>query len=507
MAIIPMNQAVIVSNDTTVGGQGTKADVSTPIAAYTEMIVDWNLVNALGGGTRSMRDEGETYLPKLSDKESDSEYRKRLAATTLLNVYKDTVDTLAGKPLAEPITHGDDVSEVMQGWMENFDAAGNQINVFAYKVLWAAINEGLTHILIDYPRVPENAQGAPISVEQERIRNLRPYASHVCAHNLLGWRSVLMGGERQLTQVRIREVVEEPVDEFDVAYIEQIRVLEPGKYAIWRTNSEGMWSVFQEGVMTLNYIPLVTIYANRTDFMMGKPLLLDLAHLNITHWQSGSDQRHVLHVARCPLLFGKNLSNESSTASIDVGPNRMVCGPADSDLKFVEHTGAAIDAGRKDLEALEAQMAALGMQPLLANRPGAPTATESAIDKSEADTPLHAIAQALKDGLERAMGIMMEFAGLGKEGGSLNMDTDFHVTIGDGKDMDHLQGARNNGDISRQTLWREMGRRGVLDDEFDPDEEERLLDAEKEKAAALLPVLELPPPEGEMPETMPPEEV
>ena len=36
--------------------------------------------------------------------------------------------------------------------------------------------------------------------------------------------------------------------------------------------------------------------------------MIDLAWLNLAHWQSASDQRHILHVARVPFLFGRGLS-------------------------------------------------------------------------------------------------------------------------------------------------------------------------------------------------------
>lgn len=34
----------------------------------------------------------------------------------------------------------------------------------------------------------------------------------------------------------------------------------------------------------------------------GKPPLIELAHLNVKHWQSQSDQDNILHVIRVPIL-------------------------------------------------------------------------------------------------------------------------------------------------------------------------------------------------------------
>jgi hypothetical protein len=41
--------------------------------------------------------------------------------------------------------------------------------------------------------------------------------------------------------------------------------------------------------------------------MRGSPPLLNLALLNIKHWQSQSEQDNILHVARVPLLVAYGL--------------------------------------------------------------------------------------------------------------------------------------------------------------------------------------------------------
>jgi hypothetical protein len=46
-------------------------------------------------------------------------------------------------------------------------------------------------------------------------------------------------------------------------------------------------------------ITLVTLYTKRTGFMCGSPPLLNMALLNIKHWQSQSEQDNILHVAGC----------------------------------------------------------------------------------------------------------------------------------------------------------------------------------------------------------------
>src|SRR5262249_43981635 len=147
------------------------------------------------------------------------------------------------------------------------------------------------------------ADGAPATVADEQAAGNRPYLVHVKAENLIGWKSETVNGAERLTQVRIKECVLEPDGEFGEKEVEQIRVLEPGRWRIFRKAMSGAdagkWVSFREGVSSVtDKITLATVYINRTAFMCGEPPLEDLADLNVAHWQSSSDQRNILHVAR-----------------------------------------------------------------------------------------------------------------------------------------------------------------------------------------------------------------
>ncbi len=62
---------------------------------------------------------------------------------------------------------------------------------------------------------------------------------------------------------------------------------------------------------------------------------MDLAYINIMHWQSQSDQDNILHVARAPILFGKGIP-EGTVVKIGVD-SEIICNAEGADFKFVEH--------------------------------------------------------------------------------------------------------------------------------------------------------------------------
>ena len=77
-------------------------------AAVKLMLPDWQLAKALLGGTRTMREAGETYLPAWP-KEASEAYTQRLASAVLFPAYQRTVQTLSAKPFSKPITFGEDI--------------------------------------------------------------------------------------------------------------------------------------------------------------------------------------------------------------------------------------------------------------------------------------------------------------------------------------------------------------------------------------------------------------
>ena len=214
--------------------------------------------------------------------------------------------------------------------------------------------------------------------------------------------------------------------------------------------------------MSLGRVPLVTLHAGRTGPMTATPPLLDLAWLNLAHWQSSADQRHILHVARVPILFGRDL--RVGEGGLEIGPNRMVLGEGGgADLRFVEHSGAAINAGRQDLIDLEERMARMGAE-LLAPRHGQMTATERALEADRHDSALQAMVRDLEGALVQTLGLMADWAGLPRAGIAVDVFDDFGEGAGARADLTTLLALDQRGAIDRGTLTAELRRRGVLED-------------------------------------------
>jgi len=434
-----------------------KSNVAKRNAAMQKVYDDSRKIRAVYAGTDSMRKAGKTYLPK-KEAESEEAYKVRLAQSELYNKLADTIHTTAGKLFADPVVPNEGFQE--PEILNTIDSEGRDITRFGMDWLLDASQPGVSYALADYPTGETG-----LTREQEQAMGLRPYASIIKQENILSFDSEFVGANRVLTRVNIFEQVqEEGEDEFDEKFVDQIRVLRLRDgvmtFELWRKPEGKDWQIYQdETPTTMTAIPLVPLYTKRTGYMTGECPYEDIADLNITHWQSGSSQRHILDFVRFPVLFGKGLMLDSE-GSVEYGANRLIMGNADenSDLKHVEHSGAGIEAGERDLESLEQQMDALSKQ-VLTRRTGNVTATARAIDESSSSTDIQALANIVENALNR----LIEYMGMwaGKEYGTVSLSADFSLSAGGEKDIEALQFAVQSRFLSGQEYMAEMVRRGI----------------------------------------------
>lgn len=433
---------------------------------------------ALMGRTRAMRAAGETYLPKFEG-ESDKAYKARLNSAFLFNGYRKTVKDMTGRVFDKPVT-ADGVDE---GWLEDVDLAGRDLSVFACEVFETALAGcGLTYILADAPR----SEGT-VTQAQAQAGNLRPYLVHIQPDSVLGWKTAKVGGATVLSQFRFMEKAEDESaeDEFAEAWVDQIRVLDlvqgGVRVRLYRKDEGRDWQPVaeEEGgdfvIDGLSEIPVTPVYLSRAAFFEGEPVLADLADVNIAHWQSQSDQRVILHIARCPVLFGAGLDDEDKIV-VSAGTMIKTSNEA-AKLDYVEHSGAAIEAGREDLKDLEFMMEAYGLQ-LLVAQAGKQSATGETLDAQKETSALAMMADGLKDALERSLAHMQAFTSSADASVEVTVNKDFGAGIMTAQELGLMLNAVNSSNLSRDTFLREMARRGMIAPDTDPDLEAQRIDGE-----------------------------
>lgn len=482
-----------------------KDSPATTSMAYDVMKPRWDMIEALLGGTESMRAAGERYLPK-HEEETDAGYAERLAQAVLFNITSDTLGSLVGKPFREGMRAEDVPDRILNEVWEDVDLQGNDAEVFAKQWFREGLAKCFAHVLVDMPRAVPKADGSPRTLDDDRREKRRPYWILVKPERLLFAQADVINGVEVLKHVRILEEVT-GVDGFAEVSSVQIRVLKPGQVEIWQPTKQRragkvVWAKVDEWLTGLDVIPLVTFYTVRDGLMLGKPPLMDLAYLNVTHWQSDSDQRHILKVARFPILACSGAEKEDSDPVV-VGPNKILYnGDPQGKFYYVEHTGASITAGREDLHDLEDRMATYGAE-FLKDRSGGATATEVAVDTAESTSLLADFVGRFEDAMAQVLALTARWMGDAEgAGGKVDLEKNFGPEAANAAALEALHKARERRDISRGTYLRGLQSHHVLPEDFDADgDAAELANETTELLGGTL--LDLNPSAGQLPDPGP----
>ena len=384
-------------------------------------------------GTERIRERQVEYLPKAPG-ESQENYNSRLARSVFYNMLRHTIIGLVGFVFRKDPKLGADVpSEIVKQW-ENIDNAGTHGDVFAREMLQDDLTAGHCAILVDYPNtnnavVPRMPNGQPT---READNIFRPFWVPIYKDNIMSWRMDTEDGKQVMTQLVLRETVMAPAGQFGEQEQTRYRVFQraPGGVVTFRllqvASNNSVMQVDEGSYPTQTEIPVAEITSSGSmGVFMSQPPLLDLAYLNVAHYQQWSDQATNLHLTCVPIFVTKGLNvNGSANPPMVLGPSGSVDLPPNGAAEYVSHSGQALQQVANAITALENSMAVLGIAMLATNKRVAETAEAKRIDKGSFDSALSVTARGLEDGLERALQFHANYLGL-KSGGSIQINRDF----------------------------------------------------------------------------------
>ncbi|MDY4280851.1 MAG: DUF4055 domain-containing protein [[Pasteurella] mairii] len=449
--------------------------VSTVNPEMAKLHFDVKIIDDLLGGTRTMRDAGQTYLFKMP-LEDETAYRNRLSRSTLHPALAETLSQMCGRVFFKPINVLNVNEKIVNEILVDVDLEGNNLDVFAAQWFHAALAYGVSFVLVDFTRT-ENAK----TKADEKAQGARPYLVHIPPQSVLGFKVGRINGKKQITQFRYKEFI--PVDdgEFGVKTIEQINVYEIGRVRKFRLSGQGKSSDFVEveevGLTaqgkSLSFIPVVPFVTKKTRYFgVGQPPLMELAYLNIKHWQSQSDQDNILNTARVPLLARNGVEDDSP---LKIGGS-VIDLPREANLFYVEHSGASIQAGQESLKELESQMRIAGAK-LLDKTVLAMTDSQARDEQGKEISALRLYANLFEDAIDLALeyvGVWLGVDQVGKVEISGNIDNDFDPNVS----IDSVIKLQTSGNLSKQTTFNEAKRRGLISDNVEWEEEQARLDNE-----------------------------
>ena len=467
-------------NETTIDEVNLEIDVAvadqdtTRASHFSNEMLKWRhkaiLPLMLLKGTRGMIAAGRYFLPQHT-LESTPMYKARLLTSTLFNVFAKTINFLTGQVFQVDIVLSDKVTDTHKEWFKDMDSKGTSLNSFARKGFFSALGKGVIGVLVDLPRKTKDVR----SKKDEKEAGIRPYFKLVQPESILGG---VVDEEGNLIGVRLKEsrMVSDPKNPFSNKKEELIRFVEKGKWTLYKVDG-GKDVLIDSGEYEKDVLPFLTfVPGERESCLSGDSPLMDLAFLNSKHWRTSSDQDNILHIARVAILFSRFLDLEE----VDVSSRAIINSDNEnSDLKYVEHSGQAIAAGKEDIKETEASMSLYGLQQLVP-RSGNMTATEKKLNNSESSSSLGVWSTEYQSFMNDCLVMgshMMGDNSFPVDG--LQLNHEFNLGAVDPQELQSILKSEEQGIITAQVAFEEIQRRGTFSEKIEWSDMEE--DREKER--------------------------
>lgn len=460
--------------------------ISKKSVRYKAMEEDysWNMLGHLLGGTKTMRDQGTTYLPK-EPKEAVLAYRNRLARSFLINFFESTINKHAEKPFRQPVQLSDNLPDRLKPLEYNMDGVGTALTAQAKYAFKMAEELGMFHLYVDFPNTDATTN---LDTERRNASKLRPLVTVISPRDVIFWDYTTdpTTGVYELSEIRIKErMVVRTADGNDDTK-EFIRVLtkQDGvvSWELWEDVSKYSniedWRVSTDtdgnpvsGTLTIDEIPIRTCYFGYIGPMMARPPLLNLAWLNIQHWQSYSDQSNILRFARCGTYVFSGFSADA-VEDFSPGPNSVISShDAEANAHILEYSGNSIAAGRDHLQDLRAEMQVEGSRPLVQRATNYETATGKRIDSSDNDCVINAWVVNTEQAFEEAFRLAAKWVGLElPEDFSIDIYNDFNADKATVDESRLILDMYDRDLVTAEVVLDEFKRRNVLNEKVDKEE-------------------------------------
>ena len=375
------------------------------------------LSNWYYNGQISNQAKAEKYLPRFTHESIDI-YKHRLSLGVWDDKFKRTISQDLAGILSRLIISN--LPPSLEENINNVDLNGNSLEVILKTLDILALRDGSAFCLIDYPSFE------PINNEFERLQSgRRPYLVPIPRKQLINWKYSNSGGSLRIEQAVIERQVKVDVDRFRSQYVQQYLVLEPGQYEVYEKTG-GMTStdlvLVDSGEISLDFVPIVGYSLHSSDPFLADIPLKCLADLNLDLYRYDSDLKWSQHLANCPTLVYqkekapekseltgqqredlKKLEYLNSQKEIKIGAGQIIM--AEGQVYWLELTGKTLESSMKLIAQTNESIDRKSLGYLTGIMGKQKTATEVALNASQAEANLMSISLQKQSAVEQIIKI------------------------------------------------------------------------------------------------------
>jgi len=377
----------------------------------------------------------DEYLPQdYLEEDKSYQVRKTRSQSSFQNYYCHLRDLVCGTALRKGVGIPENIAPEWGNFFEDVDLEGHSVLSFAKEAFTEALDGGVSGIWVEYTKLPEN-----LSAAEERRLNPRPYFVLMRMEQVLECRydvfNAQIGAQSVFgafpTYLRIKTEVrrQSEQNEFFEEVIPAVRVYDIANLAdnsVSELSDEPEPAIPQQRVrcrlytkknepgnvdkylleettyLSIPFIPFVPVFGGKKEaFFRARPLLFDIARLNLNHWSISADLAETIHLTSSPILTGTGVRPDDE---IKAGAGRALFSQnpdAKFDLMSASMEGASVTL--ENLRRIEQAMERLAAVAMTTGKTQAESGFAKLLDRSQSDSQLAVLVQGLEDALNRAL--------------------------------------------------------------------------------------------------------
>ncbi len=445
-------------------------DPSLPSFLHPDYVTAQDDVQLVSDVWGDLKNRIPVYIQQ-EQKEPGWAYQGRLKRCAFDNRFEPAIRGHAG--LLTTFDLNEDVAPSIAAITENIDNCGNSIRTFFNDVDQMVLRDGWCGVYVDYPKADIGISSNGDFLDSGR----RPYLVAIDRRDILDWWIEYPNGVPTLDTVIVRERRLLRFGTFGVQEQIYYRVLTPGGYVVYQINTDNNGKpqliLIESGKTSLDFIPLVYYSVSESKFFNARPPFLNLARLNIEHFQKRSQLNQVLWKCNLPVPVRKGLiataADLKTVPPLTIGPNSALDIPAGGDFYFAEPSGVAIAATKQDIADLEAAMDRMSLA-FLTGSESDKTATEVLLNAAQTNAILKEMAGRKQSAIQQIFEYWVQYTGE-SVGGTVTVDDTILQMPLSPDQIRILESLVQVGLISHETLLLVLRQGKVLPQEFDVQKE------------------------------------
>lgn len=384
-------------------------------------------------GEDAVKLAGITYLPKLKG-QTDEDYAAYKRRALFYSITAKSVSALVGMATSKSpkLVYPDSMKDYFEG-----------SNLVQFSEIYSM---ALSEVLLQ--------SRCGILVDMPEFQGGQPYPAIFQTEDIINWRCDKEGNP---ILVVLREYTDEFVsdDEYDVDTVLQYRELRMinGVYTqiIRDENGEQLSAVIPTILgKTLDFIPFYVINPVGTGFSDHKPLMLDIANINISHYLSSADLEHGRHFTGLPtpVVIGASADKE-----LYIGSTKFLVLPdKGGDAKYLEFTGQGLQSLEKAMAEKHSLLASLSARLLDNSSRGSEAADAVKLRYMSETASLTTVVNAISITLNAVYRMIAQIKLEDADSFKLTLDTDFMEAQLSAPEMQVLFDGFFKGAVSKETL-------------------------------------------------------